>query len=262
MRHPPGARGPGRRLVQWRMRRPTLVLAAFGLMSVLLAACAPAGSDARVSVQQLTQPISFYPQQTGARWEYLPDGAKLDDPRLVVTVEGPTVLDGEVWTAWHLVGRGLDITRYRQYRPDGVYLRQEEKLGTLIRFDPPMQEFPAQDQLRVGATWSGDTTVTVNATGDSSDTSAARTLDVNYVYTVVDRRTVNVSAGSFDVYVIAFTTRTLDQNASVTKELTQQFWFSPFVGEVKDEAGNFLVASNVLKPDEGGDGSAPAGSAP
>jgi hypothetical protein len=157
----------------------------------------------------------------------------------------------------------LDITRYRQYRDDGVYLKQENKLGTLIRFDPPMREFPPQDLLRVGATWSGDTTVTVGASGDAQ-AEDARTLSVNYVYTVVDKRTVNVSAGAFDVYVIAFTTRTLDENAAVSNELTQQFWFSPYVGEVRDQSGDYLVASNVLKaaPDDA-PASAPAdGSSP
>ncbi len=212
---------------------------------LLLAACAPAGSDARVGVQQLTEPISFYPAQTGARWEYLPNGVKLDDPRIVETIEGPSVLDGEVWIAWHLVGRGLDITRYRQYRPDGVFLKREDKIGTQITFDPPLREYPAAADLRVGANWSGHTTVTVDTPSSNSPT-AKRTLDVDYVYTVVDRRTVTLASGTFEVFVVSFTSRTLDENADITSELTQQHWFAPNIGDVRDEVNNFLVASNVL----------------
>jgi len=239
------------------MRRIVLALVALALLFVL-AACAPS-SDKQVTVQQLTKPISYYPHQTGAHWEYLPDGAKLTDPRLTVDVEGPTVLDGQVWIAWHMQGRGLDVTRYLQYKPDGVYLGRENKLGTVINFDPPIQEFPAEGKLRVGATWAGDTKVDVVATqdngrGTSSAKQANKTLDVHYVYTVVDKRQVTLAAGSFEVYVVSFTTRTLDKNANVTNTLTQQFWFTPNVGEIRDENGNVLIASNVLtsKPKHGG----------
>ncbi len=236
------------------MRRIALVLVPLALLLVL-AACAPS-SDKQVTVQQLTKPISYYPHQTGAHWEYLPDGAKLTDPRLTVDVEGPTVLDGQVWIAWHTQGRGLDVTRYRQYKPDGVYLGRENKLGTVINFDPPIQEFPAEGKLRVGATWAGDTKVDVVATqgngsgnsGSSNGQSANKTLDVHYVYTVVDKRQVTLAAGTFEVYVVSFTTRTMDENAKVTNTLTQQFWFTPNVGEIRDENGNVLIASNVLTP--------------
>jgi len=246
-----GNTSPRRRrpAVQWRMRRIALVLVPLAL-PVLLAACAPS-SEKQVTVQQLTKPISYYPHQTGAHWEYLPDGAKLTDPRLTVDVEGPSVLDGQVWIAWHTQGRGLDVTRYLQYTPDGVYLGRENKLGTVINFDPPIQEFPAEGQLRVGATWAGDTKVDVVATEASANGNAKKankTLDVHYVYTVVDKRQVTLAAGTFEVYVVSFTTRTLDENANVTSTLTQQFWFTPDIGEVRDENGNVLIASNVLAP--------------
>ena len=241
------------------MRRIAPALVALALLSVLLASCAPA-SEKQVTVQQLTKPISYYPHQTGAHWEYLPDGAKLTDPRITVDVEGPTVVDGQVWIAWHTQGRGLDVTRYRQYRSDGVYLGRENKLGTLITFNPAIHEFPAEGQLRVGATWDGDTKVTVSATGGSND-QANKTLDVHYVYTVVDKRKVTLASGSFDVFVVSFTTRTLDESANVTNKLTQQFWFTPDVGEVRDENGNVLIASNVLKPaPKGGSGGSASGS--
>jgi hypothetical protein len=227
------------------MRRTALLAVPLALL--LLASCAPGGTDKTVSVQQLSEPVSFYPHQTGARWEYLPDGAKIDDPRVVETVDGPAVLDGEVWIAWRLVGRGIDATRYRQYRDDGVFLRREIKLGTVITFDPPIREFPPQGDLRVGATWSGDTNVTVENPGSKSP-EATKHLQVSYVYTVVDRRKVSLASGDFEVFVVSFTSRTLDAEANITNELTQQAWFAPFVGEVRDENANFLIASNVLQP--------------
>ncbi len=227
------------------MRR--IALALVPLMLLFLAACAPSAGEKKVTVQQLTKPISYFPHQTGAHWEYLPDGAKLSDPRLTEDVEGPTVIDGQVWIAWHLQGRGIDATRYRQYKSDGVYLGRENKLGTVIDFNPPIQEFPAQAQMRVGAEWAGDTTVKVVAT-NADNKSQSKTLHVHYVYTIVDKRQVTVAAGTFQVYVINFTTRTTDSSGKVTGTLTQQFWFSPFVGEVRDENGNVLIASNVLKP--------------
>lgn len=228
------------------MRRfaPAVVVLVF--LTVLLAGCAPS-TEKQVTVQQLTKPISYYPHQTGAHWEYLPDGAKLTDPRVTVDVEGPTVLNGKIWIAWHTQGRGLDVTRFRQYRSDGVYLSQEDKLGTTITFNPAIHEYPAEGQLRVGATWDGDTKVKVLATGGSGD-QASKTLDVHYVYTIVDKRNVSLAAGTFDVYVIAFTTRTFDENANVTSKLTQQFWFAPKVGEIRQKSGDVLIASNVLKP--------------
>lgn len=227
------------------MRRNLLY--AVPLLLLALASCAPSGTDKTVEVQQLTEPVSFYPHQTGAHWEYLPDGAKVDDPRLVEDVEGPSVLNGDVWIAWHLVGRGIDTTRYRQYRPDGVYLKRQTKLGSVITFDPPIREFPAEADFRVGATWSGETDVTIENPGATKAADAERRLHVNYVYTVIDRRTVALAAGTFEVYVVSLTTRELDADANVTNELTQQTFFAPHVGIVRDENGNFLVASNVLQ---------------
>lgn len=225
------------------MRRIVLALAALAL--VFLAACAPSTSQKQVKIQQLTTPLSYYPHQTGAHWEYLPDGAQLGDPRVTEDVQGPAVLNGQVWIAWHLQGRGLDVTRYRQYRPDGVYLGQENKLGTLITFDPPMQVWPAENALRVGETWDGDTKVDVEATG-KGNAKQSKTLSVHYVYTVVDKRQVSLAAGTFQVFVVSVTTRTMDANANITSHLTQQFWFTPYIGIIRDENGNVLIASNVL----------------
>lgn len=215
------------------------------LLVLLLAACAPSADGPRVTVAQLTEPVGYYPQQTGATWQYLPSNALLDEARVFQRVEGPTVLDGQVWIAWRLVGRGLDVISYRQYRPDGVFLRRELRPGTEIDFDPPIREYPSEGSLRVGATWSGQTTASVvYPEARPENRSASLTLD--YTYTVVDQRRVSIASGDFEVFVINFTSRTTDEFATVLEEFTQELWFAPFVGEVRTEQGFFLVESNVL----------------
>lgn len=223
------------------MRRTNALVAPL-LALLLTAACAPAAGDApRVNVQQLTETITYYPSQAGARWEYLPSGARVTDPRVAVQVEGPTVMGDGLLTAWHARGRGLDQMSYRDHTPAGVFLHREERLGTTFRFDPPLMEFPPENQLRVGANWSGTSTVTLTLDGGRE----RRTLPFDYSYVVVDRRTVTVPAGEFDVFVIDFTSRTYDEEGNLTDELTQQTWFAPYLGEVRTRNGHVLIATNV-----------------
>ena len=73
-----------------------------------------------------------------------------------------------------------------------------------------------------------------------------RVVSIEYRYTVVDRRTVTLAAGTFEVFVIDFVTRTFDEEGTVLEELTQETWFSPFVGEVRTSDELFLVTANFL----------------
>jgi hypothetical protein len=59
----------------------------------------------------------------------------------------------------------------------------------------------------------------------------------------VDRRRVTVAAGSFDVYVLNLVTQTLAADGPGEK-LTQEIWFSPYVGEVRTDSGYYLVEMN------------------
>ena len=209
----------------------------------LLAACAPS-TEAEVEVQQLSEPVSFYPHEAGATWQYLPSGAGVNDAQVTQVVEGPTVLAGELWTVTHLEGFGLDNRWYRKYEPDGVFLLKEERPGQEVAYNPPLQEFPASDTLRVGATWGGDTTATVlypNAKAENRRVEQA----VEYRYTVVDRRPVEVGAGNFEVFVIDFEARALDDERNVTETFRQTTWFTPFVGEVKTEDDFYLMRTNT-----------------
>lgn len=224
------------------MRR-TRAVPMLAALLLIAAACAPAADPGRVDVQQLMAAPSTYPQETGLRWAYLRDGARLDAPRYVETVEGPAVVDGDVWIAFRLVGGGQDATHYRQFRPDGVYLKRQTRPGGSITFDPPIREMPAANELRVGATWGGST----RSLWDFPQAPLGqRRLDlpIEYVYMVVDRREVVVTERVYDVYVISRTTRTFDEEGAVTEEFTQQQWFAPGVGKVRHENGWFLVETN------------------
>jgi len=244
---PADVRGDGRpsaRRCARRGARPPLPLLAAAAIVLLIGACAPAASEETEAVTTPTGPVAYVPRATGAAWAYLPDRATLDEPRVVVRVEGPTVVDGTVRTAWRMVGRGLDIRWFREHRDDGTFLVREERPGTVITFDPPIQEM-VTGPLRVGQIWSGATTATVRFP-EAAPENRTSTLALDWVTTVVDRRTVTVAAGTFEVFVLNFTTRTLDEDGTVLEELTQETWFSPYLGEVRTENGFFLVDSNLL----------------
>ena len=214
------------------------------LLATLLAACAPSAQEGpRVTVEQLTESISFYPSQTGATWEYLPDGAGLDENPLYARIEGPVVLDGEVVTAWRLVGRGIDETDLRRQDASGVHLLRTMKPGSVIDFDPPLQQLPPRSELRRGASWGGETTALVRFP-QARPQDREHHWQIEYRYTVVDERVTSVPAGRFRVFVIDFQSVTRDEAGRVQEQLSQQVWFAPHVGKVRNESGYYLVGAN------------------
>jgi hypothetical protein len=233
--------------VDWRM---LMRIAPLLLLAVIIAACAPVtGEGPRVVVEQLSEPVTFYPHETGAVWQYLPDSARLNEPRIVKLVQGPTVLDGQLVTGWRLVGRGIDEENFRTYGSDGVFLWRTTKPGSIIEFDPPIQEYPARSELEEGATWGGETTATVRYPAAQPENREA-SLDIRYSYTVVDQRAATVPAGEFEIFVIDFRSVTVDEEGQVLQELAQTHWFVPFVGKVRNENGYFLVETNFLEGEE------------
>ena len=55
---------------------------------------------------------------------------------------------------------------------------------------------------------------------------------------------VRVPAGTFDVFVINLVTDQLTESGSVASSLTQELWYSPYVGEVRSVGGYYLVGLN------------------
>lgn len=227
------------------MRPITRVTALVAALVVVLAACAPAAEDGRVAVDQLRETTTYYPYQTGASWQYLPEGARLSAPRAGVVIEGPTVVDGELWISYREIRPGFEQRSYRQVRPDGVFLHSQVRLGiTTLEYDPPLKEFPAPGTLQVGTQWSGETMVELSLTGEPD----IERRHVSYVYTVVDRRSVTVPAGEIEVYVIDLTTRLLDDEGLIIDEESLTTWFTPYLGEVRLRTGHVLVDTNVSLP--------------
>jgi hypothetical protein len=213
-----------------------------GLVMVI-SACAPSSDVERVQVEQLAAETSFYPRQTGALWQYLPAGERVDSMPAVLRVEGPTLVEGRRLIAWRLVGRGIDAQAYREYRPDGVFTYRETRPGAVISFDPPVQELPAENALRLGASWGGSTRATIYFP-EARPEEQFRQLLVDYQYNVIDVRQVNVAAGTFDVFVIDFESRSFDEAGSVIEVLEQEIWFAPYVGEIRNDVGLVLVDTN------------------
>lgn len=226
-----------------RFASPTGAWIALATLVLLLSACVPTSSEQAEVVTTPTGPVAYVPAETGSTWAYLPDRASLDEPPVIIRIEGPTVLDGVVRTAWRMVGRGLDVTWYREDRDEGRFLVREERPGARISFDPPIQELPA-GPFRVGQTWGGETVATL-VFPDAAADNRRSTLPLEYRSTIVDRRDVTVPAGTFEVFVLNLTTRTYDDEGAVVEELTQETWFSPFLGEVRTENGFFLIDSNL-----------------
>jgi hypothetical protein len=224
-------------------RRPAWPLAAALAIALAVAACAPAADPGRVDVQKRVAAPSFYPQETGLRWSYLPSAARLDERPFVETIEGPAVLDGDIWIAVRLTGPGRDDVQYVQFREDGVYLARLARLGGTIDYDPPQRLMPAEEALRVGAIWSGSTIAAANFPGAVPSQRSQR-IAIDYVFTVVDERPVTVGARVYDVFVIDRTGRAFDESGAVVEEVSQQIWFAPNVGKVRHENGWFLVGTN------------------
>lgn len=208
---------------------------------LFLAACAPAPAE-RVSVVQATEPPTYYPHPTGAVWRYLPEGEAEDAPALVQQVEGPTVIGGERLTAWRTTGRGLEAHTYRDYRRGGVYIARETGPGYVTTISPPIREWPQAGTLQIGSSWGGEAVATVTFT----EADEQEQVRLEYRFEVVDRRPVRTTAGSFDVFVIAFESRSHGPGRQAEEALRQELWFAPFVGEVRTDNGLFLVETNML----------------
>ena len=206
-----------------------------------LAACAPAAAP-RISVTQLSEAPTYYPHPTGAAWSYLPEGEAENAPALTQQVEGPTLLDGRTLTAWHASGRGFDTRTYRDYRGDGVFIPRETGPGYVTTIRPAIREWPRERTLKVGSYWGGEAVATVHFT----DADKREHVRLKYRYEVVDQRPVTTPAGTFEVFVVSFESRSYGAAGKPQEVLRQELWFAPFVGEIKTDTGLVLLSSNML----------------
>lgn len=222
----------------------------FSLLLVVLAGCVPATNSERARVETAIDAVSYYPFETGARWEYLPSGARLSDPPVEITVEGPTIVDGTVAIAWSTFGRGRIATHFRTHNGGEQRLWREYRPGVIIDFDPPMLEYPS-GALTNNRSWSGSTTVRVyedrlsEAASSIVGKTVMQTYTVNYTTTVVETRTVTVPLGEIDVFVLNHVAEHVNDFGDVIDRVSLTTWFSPYLGEVRSDAGLLLTRTNV-----------------
>lgn len=216
--------------------RHSVLVSGFVLGS-LLVGCAPRQVVVPpVTAQTNASGVSFYPYQTGLVWTYVPEGEPNTAPYVLRTL-GPTIFQGESVYATQLTGRGAEQTWYRNYDASGVKLLGFTKPGVTVMLDPAWQEAPPQNAWRVGLHWEGSSKIKV--LGEDGKVAAAGTL--KYRYDVQDSRQVKVGNATYNVFVV---TRQISDDVGGLFPAAQQYWFAPFVGDVRTPEALLLTAKN------------------
>ncbi|GEM87322.1 hypothetical protein [Meiothermus granaticius] len=212
----------------------------FAVLGSLLAACAPQTSTPAPTNPLYTGPVGFYPAAVGLDWVYQPQGAAPTDPPYRVSVLGPSTFNGQPALRFRFSGRGQERYYYRVISNAGVQLLgfEEAITNSVVRFTPPMQEYPAPSAFAIGARWGGVTQVDSQIVVGGKITPLA-SGSLEYTYQVVGRSNVSVPAGDFQVWRIA-----LNLKPSKGDPQTYEIWFVPGVGEVRTQEGLLLVDRN------------------
>jgi hypothetical protein len=105
-----------------------------------------------------------------------------------------------------------------------------------VTFEPAIQEYPAANDLKIGATWGGETTVTEP---NLADPTKPKSYKISYTYTVLARQQFKVAEKVYDTYRIAY-----EVISSPTQRSTQTIHFTPSVGEVRTKEGLLLLDKN------------------
>jgi hypothetical protein len=215
---------------------------------LLLTACAPRAGEPQANTAIIQGPVGFYPSQPGLDWVYLPPRASIGDPPVRLSVLGPTTFEGQPAIRYRLSGRGLERSYYRQVDAGGVRLLGMEDFDRLqvARYTPPIQEYPPQASLTVGARWGGQTREVIELRANNQITRVSDRV-LEYTYTVLGKSNVTVPAGSFEVFRIGVEYRD-PKNPSLRENF--EVWFYPGVGEIfssinfSDQGGLSLVDRN------------------
>ena len=199
-------------------------------MLFLLAACVPQSTAQKPPLVE--GPVSFYPAQPGVEWTYLTQLSSPGDPPYRITILGGGSFGGQPAIRYRFFGWGQDRIYYRQISVSGVRLFGYEEVVTngFVSYDPPIQEYPAEGALSIGARWGGATRQKTEIRADGKVYPGNGT-NFEYTYTVLGKSTVNVPAGTFEVFRIRLELRGA-QDARVTYEI----WFAPKVGEIYNSA--------------------------
>lgn len=150
---------------------------------------------------------------------------------------GRTIFNNKNVEAAVMRGRGAEQTWYRTYNSKGVNLHGFSKPGAMLILDPPLLEAPAEKAWRVGLIWQGKSNFKLF--DDNGEIQSEGNM--NYKYVVQDRRVVTTPAGKFRVWMV---TRQMNDSVGGMFPATQQYWFAPYIGEIKTAEGLLLVDRN------------------
>ncbi|MDX2005357.1 MAG: hypothetical protein SFU83_08785 [Meiothermus sp.] len=214
----------------------------------LLGACVPQNTpppNPNVPSTRIETTGSFYPLQTSFEWIYLPDRAGATDPSYRLTILGQGSFNNQVVTRYRFFGRGQDRIYYRQVDASGVRMLGFEEVvtETVTRFDPPIQEYPAQANLIVGARWGGISRFTTDLRAGGRTTRFAEG-QFEYTYTVLGRANVSVQNNTYQVFRIGLERKTPASGPNPAQTDTAEIWFVPNVGEVRTQEGLQLLDRN------------------
>jgi hypothetical protein len=215
-----------------------------------LAACVPAtpgNATATVTADQ----VSYYPSQSGLIWAYLKPGEPLNTAPYIVRIEGPSSYNAKVLTGMRFIGRGTERFYYREFDPTGVKLWGEGATDFYqFVYDQPVQEYPAENTLAIGKTWSGE------STGKLVTKESTKRVKYTYIFRVVSKEKFKIRDTEYDAFLILRDNRLeyLDLTAAEAAKPefrpvveSQRVRFVPFIGEVETREGLVLVDYN-FKP--------------
>ncbi len=216
-----------------------LLMVTTAVLAAALSSCAPRQQQRGTVVTSTTNfsSVSFYPSETGLAWTYLPEGDVSTEAPYVVKQLGPTVFNGIPVLAAQMTGRGAEQTWYRTVDNSGVKLFGMRKPGVTISLNPAWQEAPAVGAWKVGLSWEGNSQITVS--DDAGKVQANGTL--KYRYDVQDYRQVKTPAGTYNVWVV---TRQITDTVGGLFPAAQQYWFTPYVGDVRTPEALLMTGRN------------------
>lgn len=226
-----------------------LSLLFLSLVVFVLSGCIPSGTDTEknpevVAPTSLAADISFYPKETGTTWHYLPDGYALDSIPVVRQIDGPRMAEGQLFIVDRTIGRGIDVTSYKQYNETGVYKAREVGPGYLLRLNPPIRELPAAENMQVGYAWNGSSKTEITFT-DTSSLNRQQTFQTDYTYSIVDKRPVQLAGRQFQVFVINLESKLTKADGTVDN-LSKEIWYTPYYGEIRNSFEQYLVGGSIF----------------
>jgi hypothetical protein len=218
-------------------------IAALGLVLALVA-CAPQ-TPTRVTGQTGTgSSVAFYPSQSGAIWQYLKDGERGDSAPYTLRIEGPQSYNGRILTGMRFLGRGQDISYFRQFDERGVQLIAQGSTNFYdLVYETPILEYPPQKDMVVGKTWSGTSNATLTI-----PKQAVQKLRYTYQFRVVAKEKYRVATTDYDAFLILRDNRLEDLSGKSDPVIeSQRIRFVPFIGEVQTREGLVLINYNFKK---------------